>query len=297
VDEKPRLTGTAEVKLTSRLAGQRVLLFSLSPNLQISSVKDSGGTTLTHFQPADPKDRIYYGDYVAVVLPEPTADGQDLNLRFEYSGERVVTKEGSGVFFARSFGWYPSYGMGKLTLHNPEFIQRYDFDITLEVPKKYDAVATGAKVDEREEGKSKITRWSSGNVPLAVAGFAFGSYYIHEKKIDSGALVQVFVNRNPDQYLQSIRNDASLAQDVGGGGMSGGRTAATGTGGGAPDPRLAILETLNPSRLGPTMLTEVANSLQVFEKYFGPYPYTKLAVSNIPGGYGQGWPGLLYVSS
>ena len=208
----------------------------------------------------------------------------------------MVTKEGSGVFFARSTGWYPSYGMGKLTLHNPEFIQRYDFDLTLEVPKKYDAVATGAKVDEREEGKSKITRWSSGDVPLAVAGFAFGSYYIHEKKLDSGALVQVYVNRNPDQYLQSIKNQASLAQDSGG--PAGGVQPGAGTlSGGAPDPRLAVLETLNPSRLGSTMLTEVANSLQVFEKYFGPYPYTKLAVSNIPWGYGQGWPGLLYVSS
>ncbi|HXE76496.1 MAG TPA: M1 family aminopeptidase [Candidatus Xenobia bacterium] len=297
VDEKPRLTGWAEVRLTSRLAGQRVLLFSLSPNLQVSSVKDSSGAALAYFQPADPKDRIYYGDYVAVVLPQPTTAGQDLTLRFDYSGERVVTKEGSGVFFARSFGWYPSYGMGKVTLHNPEFSQRYDFDITLEVPKKYDAVATGAKVDEREEGKSKITRWTSANVPLAVAGFAFGSYYIHEKKLDSGATVQVFVNRNPDQYLQSIRNEASQAQDIGGGGSPTG-PAATGAGGlGGPDPRLAILETLNPARFGPVMLTEVANSLQVFEQYFGPYPYSKLAVSNIPWGYGQGWPGLLYVSS
>ncbi len=299
VDEKPRLTGTAEVRLTSRPAGQRVLLFSLSPNLQVSSVKDAGGATLLYFQPADPKDRIYYGDYVAVVLPQPTTAGQELTLRFDYAGERVVTKEGSGVFFARSFGWYPAYGMGKLTLHNPEFIQRYDFDITLEVPKKYDAVATGAKVDEREEGKSKITHWSSGNVPLAVAGFAFGSYYIHEKKLENGAMVQVFVNRNPDQYLQSIRNDMSAIQDFSGGGPTGGSQGPTGPAstGGAPDPRAAALESLNPARLGPTMLTEVANSLQVFEKYFGPYPYTKLAVSNIPWGYGQGWPGLLYVSS
>ncbi len=301
IDEKPRLTGTAEVKLTARLAGQRVLLFSLSPNLQISSVKESGGATLTYFQPADPKDRIYYGDYVAVVLPQPTTAGQELNLRFEYSGGRVVTKEGSGVFFASSLGWYPIYSSAKLpfflALHLPSFIQRYDFDITLEVPKKYDAVATGAKVDERVEGKAKITRWTSGNVPLAVAGFAFGSYYIHEKKLDNGALVQVFVNRNPDQYLQSIRNEASMGQDIGDAGGGSTRPAPTGTGGGAPDPRLAILETLNPSRFGPTMLTEVANSLQVFEKYFGPYPYTKLAVSNIPWGYGQGWPGLLYVSS
>jgi aminopeptidase N len=41
----------------------------------------------------------------------------------------------------------------------------------------------------------------------------------------------------------------------------------------------------------------VGNSLQVFENYFGPYPYGKLAVTNIPWGYGQGWPSLLYVSS
>ena len=86
LDEKPRLTGSAEVRLTSQLAGQRVLLFSLSPNLRVSSVKDSSGAALTFFQPEDPKDRSYYGDYVAVVLPQPTTAGQDLTLRFEYAG-------------------------------------------------------------------------------------------------------------------------------------------------------------------------------------------------------------------
>jgi aminopeptidase N len=45
------------------------------------------------------------------------------------------------------------------------------------------------------------------------------------------------------------------------------------------------------------MSTEVGNSLKVFETYFGPYPYDKLAVSNIPYSYGQGWPSLLYISS
>ena len=45
------------------------------------------------------------------------------------------------------------------------------------------------------------------------------------------------------------------------------------------------------------MATEIANSLRVMESFFGPYPYKKLAVCNIPYSYGQGWPSLLYLSA
>jgi aminopeptidase N len=42
---------------------------------------------------------------------------------------------------------------------------------------------------------------------------------------------------------------------------------------------------------------EVAASIKFYEKYSGPFPYRQLNVSQIPGTFGQGWPGLLYLST
>jgi aminopeptidase N len=52
---------------------------------------------------------------------------------------------------------------------------------------------------------------------------------------------------------------------------------------------------LTPAALGKTISIETANTLRVFQNYFGPYPYKQLVVTNIIGSYGQGWPGLLYL--
>jgi aminopeptidase N len=59
---------------------------------------------------------------------------------------------------------------------------------------------------------------------------------------------------------------------------------------------LSAIGSLNPSALGKTINVETENTLKVFQSYFGPYPYHQIAVTNIIGSYGQGWPGLLYLS-
>jgi len=274
VDDKARLEGVAETRLRAKVPGLRVLVFNLSPNLRVSKITDSSGAALTFFQPPSP-NTLWFGEYLAVVLPAPTQAGQETTLRFEYSGDKVVTKEGAGVFFAQSGGWYPTYG--------DEFAQRYDFDLTLSVPKKYEAVAVGDKVKEFEEGGSNVTQWTSGKVPLAVAGFSFGRFRVKEEK-RGNTLVQAYITSQPDKYMKDIQTTVSTYIDE--------SDPLQGL-----NPELAALETLNPARMSNNVLKEVGNSLQVFEEYFGPYPYGKLAVTNIPWGYGQGWPSLLYVSA
>ena len=59
-------------------------------------------------------------------------------------------------------------------------------------------------------------------------------------------------------------------------------------------PRAAI-GNLTAAALGKTISIETANTLRVFQNYFGPFPYKQLVVTNIIGSYGQGWPGLLYL--
>jgi hypothetical protein len=42
---------------------------------------------------------------------------------------------------------------------------------------------------------------------------------------------------------------------------------------------------------------EIENSIHFYEALSGPFPFQKLSVSQIPGTFGQGWPGLLYLST
>ena len=49
---------------------------------------------------------------------------------------------------------------------------------------------------------------------------------------------------------------------------------------------------MTPSGLGKTINIETANTLRIFQSYFGPYPYKTLSVASISGTYGQGWPGF-----
>src|SRR5216684_4015032 len=42
---------------------------------------------------------------------------------------------------------------------------------------------------------------------------------------------------------------------------------------------------------------DIDSSIRFYEKLNGPFPFQKLGVSQIPGAFGQGWPGLLYIST
>jgi hypothetical protein len=262
------LNATAKVSLETRWAGERVLLFSLDSNARVDKVTNAQGAALTFFQAREQKDRNQsYGDYVAVVFPSPLEAGQAQVLTLHYGGKRIVRQVGPGNYFAQSYGWYPA----RLFSHpGDDFAGRYDYHVRFRCPKRFILIATGNKVGENIEGNDRISEWKS-DIPLAVAGFAFGDYKLVTAKVGD-IEVQVFANIEPDDTMQQIermanRDDSQVAL---------GRLSATG--------------------MAPTIANEMANSIRTFQEYFGPYPYKKLAVTNIPFGYGQGWPGLIYLS-
>jgi len=274
VTQGAELRATTQVNLEPRGDGDRALSFTLDSNLRVESVKDSSGAALTFFQPRDPKDRNQsYGDFVVVVLREATRAGQVMTLEFVYGGKRVVRKEGNGTFFCQSSGWYPG-------IEN-DFASRADFDMTFRSPKRFTFVATGDKISETRDGDITNSTWRS-SIPLAVAGFAYGDYKVHVEK--AGNIdIEVYANRQEDDVARSIQ----LAVDPG-----------------LPESRDEPLSTIHLGNLAPAhrakeMAVEMANTIRVFEKYFGPYPYKRLAVSSLPLGYsyGQGWPMLIYLWS
>ena len=279
--DNAELNATAQLTIQPRYSGERALLFSLDSNLRVSSVKDAQGNALEFFQPRERKSRNQsYGDYVAVVLKNPDEANRSETLTFQYGGKHVVTKVGGGNYFCQSFGWYPSFFADELGVN--EFAFRSNFDLTFRAPKKYGLVATGNKTSATIDGKESITTWKS-DMPLAAAGFAFGDYKIETQKVGD-IEVQVYANRQPDDLLASLQShfDNSLDDLAAGPGGAHTQTAAVGT--------------FNAAGLTKTINTETANTLRVFQSYFGPYPYKQIAVTNIMGSYGQGWPGLLYLS-
>ena len=276
------MTATAKFTLQPRYPGERVLLFTLDSNLRISSIKDSGGHALEFFQSRETKDRYQsYGDYVAVALAQPTVAGQAETLEFQYGGKRVVRKVGDGNYFCESFGWYPTLFMYATRGDGAAF--RSDFELTFDSPKRYDLVATGHKVSDTIDGKLRVTSWKS-DVPLPNAGFAFGDYKIYAEKLGD-VDVAVFANKQPDDLLKSIQQQADnpLAD------------LALGPGGGSHSSGVAIGQ-LTPASMVKTIGIETSNTLKVFQTFYGAYPYKQIAVTNIIGDYGQGWPGLLYLS-
>ena len=52
---------------------------------------------------------------------------------------------------------------------------------------------------------------------------------------------------------------------------------------------------LDPAALLDEVLSTAAESVQYFGQIFGPFPYSHLALAQIPGDFGQGWPGLVYL--
>jgi hypothetical protein len=274
VTENAYLSATASVQVLFHNSGERVMIFDLNGNLRVDSAKDMQGNALPFFQAREPKDRFAsFGDYLAIVLPQPSQAGQKETIQIHYAGKRVIRQEGTGNYFCPSYGWYPG--------RPNSFATRANFDLTFHAPKKFTLVATGNKVGEKNADNETITTWKS-DIPLSVAGFAYGDYKVTDQKVGDIDL-QVFANRQPDQFLAGVNmllnssipgSDAPMNGDF---------------------PRIPVGQ-LDPTEATKSMTSEFANNLRLFQDYFGPYPYSHLAVTNIPFSYGQGWPGLLYIS-
>ncbi|MGB8473288.1 MAG: M1 family aminopeptidase [Candidatus Acidiferrum sp.] len=262
------LNATADLALEPRLSGQNVLLFDLDGNLRIDSIKDSSNNSLAFYQSREGKDRYQsYGDYVAVILAKPLAAGTPLSLEFRYGGKRAIVKAGSGNYFCESAGWYPE--------RPNNFSTRADFDLTFHSPKKDVLVATGENTSDTVDGKTRVSTWKS-EMPLAVAGFAYGDYKVTNDKAGNVA-IDIYANREPDDVMEQVQRYFEEG--------AGQQQAAVGS--------------MSPSIMAKTMGTEVANAVRVFSAWFGPFPYKHLSVTSLPISYtyGQGWPGLLYLWS
>lgn len=265
----------AEIQCEAKQGGARILLFELSRNLQIESVKANGRAVEFIHNPALEGSQLSRrgNDLVAVVLPEPTWLGQKFELEFVYGGD-VLAEAGGGLLYVGERGtWYPNRG-----------IEMANFDLQFSYPQGWELVATGKStpVDElRSTSKAEqSSRWVSER-PIPLAGFNLGKYREAIAKAGSVA-VETYatqgVERNfPNAPIQVIAPQPTQL---------------------APQsPQMIVPHRPSPAQMEVTVGETAARAIQYYAARFGPFPYSHLALTQMPGGESQGWPGLIFLSS
>ncbi len=287
IDKNDRISGITEVEFVSQQAGQWVLAFDLSRFLKVSEVMDDQRRLLSFYQNGDMTNDEEVSklghDVIMVLLKEPLQLGQAGRLRFTYSGD-VISRVGTGMFYVGSRGsWYPNTGN----------MDRARYRLKFAYPKAYTVVATGDLLREREQADQRHAQWVS-EIEIPVAGFNYGDYV--RKTTRAGELpIEVYANRGIENVYMEVMARAAMIREI-----NRQREMATRR---PPEvlpepvfvtPNFSDFET---TRFVEEIANQVASTVLFFESIMGKYPYNKLAISQIPGRFNQGWPSLLYVTS
>jgi Peptidase family M1 domain len=273
------LDGNTMVEFRALQDGKQLLFIQLSRALKVESISSGSGEPLNFFQNeglTEQELRTRGDDTLCVFLPRPPNSGDTLSLRFRYHG-KVISDSGNGVLFVNDReSWYPHYGgSGDFAL----------FDMTIRWPKRLRLVATGDKISEDEDGEFRVGRWKTPQ-PVPEAGFNLGLYSVASITSENRS-VSVFANQELEKALFARLTQPPVIGDP-----------WSGLSAEAPAARVALQRVVpNPSDGLKLLAREVDSSIRFYEHYSGPFPFASLNVSQIPGTFGQGWPGLLYLST
>ncbi len=162
IAKNQHLFSSATVTFDPMVRGERVMKFSLLPNLRVTRVLDENGQDLNFIQESRKQDGSFYA-----ILPEAVPVGKESSITVEYAGDKVLQVAGGGSFYvlART-AWYPNLnGFGERAL----------YDLTFKVPHRYKVISVGQLEHESVERDFAVTHWVTAT-PVAVAGFNYGEY-------------------------------------------------------------------------------------------------------------------------
>ena len=274
VQPPKQIHAQARLQLEVKEAKSRALLFELSRFLQVESIKLDGQPVEFIHNPAVEGTQLARrgNDVVAVILPEPVRAGQKMELEFVYGGE-VLAEAGSGLLYVGARGtWYPNRGLAMA-----------NFDLEFDYPQGWTLVATGKPAPSAGDATAKAkgeetSRWLSERA-IPVAGFNLGKYKVARTQVGDVTVetyaAQAVERDFPMPAVRTIEPDPT-----------------------APSrPQVIIPQRPSPARHEVTVGESAARAIRYYAERFGPYPYSHLALTQMPGQESQGWPGLVFLSS
>jgi Peptidase family M1 domain len=273
--------GVRAVTRVSALIGPdpvRAFAFEVARNMQVTAVRIDG-TPAELMRDESQRGRVKGGteevEFLAVA-PMALIPGSTHEFEFEHRGNVIATR-GDGVYFVSARGsWYP---------HIPGQFATYD--LNFRYPKRLTLVAAGEPVEDRIDGDARITHRRM-TVAVGAAGFNLGIYEAVTGTA-AGVNFEVYGNRNLEE---SLRPPVTLP-----GPSPTPQLPSRARGTRIPQPPMAIPFSPDPVARLRAVAGDVAASLEFFSGMFGPPVMKTLTVAPIPGGFGQGFPGLVYLST
>jgi len=257
---------------------RRALAFDISPQMRVSEARIDGEPAEV-FQPDSLRSGLIRGDIneTFLVIPaRPLEPGREHRIEFQHSGS-VITDAGNGVYFVGARGsWYPN--------QQSQFAR---YDLTFHYPVDLDLVAAGRAAEQSTEGDWRTVRHRI-DTPVRLAGFNLGRFE-HYAVTRGGYTVDVYANRRVEAALEPPRVVALPPPPQG---LPGTRRWTVDL---APFP-------IEPPKIKPAehleqLALEIAGGLEFMASHFGPPVMKTLTVAPIPGTFGQGFPGLIYLST
>ena len=279
---QPDLTMQAVTRATLTLERRQprtVVPFSLSRNMRVSAATVDG-------KPAEVFDReslrsnLIEGNddrQFLLVCDPPLDPAVPHEIEIHHEGA-VIRDAGNQVYYVGSRGtWYPRTGAGQAT-----------YDLTFRYPKNLTVAATGTPVDDHVEGEWHITHVKT-ETPVRFAGFNLGNFQSLVRE-HNGYRIELYANRQLESALapRAVLPAVSPAEAP----FPRRRAKTLNT---LPPP--AAADPLDPAARMDELTANLLDTLDFMTEQFGPSPIRNLAVTPIPGGFGQGFPGLVYIST
>jgi hypothetical protein len=272
------LDANAVLTISPSAEGRRVLLLELSRLVEVKAVRADGRPVeFIHNQAIEGSQLARRGnDLIAVILPAPLTPGRNVELSFDYSGA-VLSEAANGLLYVGERGtWYPNQGF-----------QMAAFDLEFRYPPGWTLVATGRRTREQLNGGEQVSHWESER-PIPVAGFNLGKY--SRTEIRAGQVpVVAYATANVERDFPHTAVGAAPPEPPG---LARNRPIA---------PPLLLLPKPqlppSPSQNASSVAATAAQALAFYQQRFGPFPFSELKLTQSPGKFSQGWPGLIFLSS
>lgn len=268
------------VKVKPAMNGLRAVNFEMSRRMQVTDARIDGEPAEV-FERESLRGSAIRGsgdDVFLVVAPKALEADRVHEVELHHEGH-VIGTVGNNVYAVVARGsWYPHSGAGFA-----------NHDVTFRYPKGFELVTAGEVVSDRTDGDWRVTERRTTS-PIRVAGFNFGEYQIITVT-RSGYSIEVCGNRHLEAALQPKPRQMIITPPPGQ------RN---------PFPRIpgtsGEVVTIVPPIPDPTarlkaLANEIVGAFEFMASLFGPPNLKNLTVSPIPGTFGQGFPGVVYLST
>ena len=284
-----RIDATIEAGSLNLSAVTRVTLHLKEPNLRAIPFEISGqmdvdavlidGKPVEVFRKESSRESAFRPseNTMFLALPaEPLDASVPHEAEFHHHGNVIHTREGKVFFVSSRSNWYPNLGGAFAT-----------YDLTFHYPKTFDLVTTGELVSKTEEGDQRVQHRRS-TLPVRFAGFNLGDYQCVQRKRPDGFLINVCASRNLDPAL---RPRAVPVLDTG-------LSPASERAGHRSLPAIGIVPPPpDPVHKLNKLAAMIDDAFGFMSARLGPPPLKSVTVTPIPAGFGQGFPGLIYLST